>query len=152
MKFKRELTNGIIIFLGIGIYFIILEILGLSDQTYLRMLNIVFVIYGVNRTIKSNYETGVHGYLTNFLSALITSMIGAVLSVAALLIYIQFKGGEEYLRALSENFIFGGGKVSIQQYSIGLLFESSAASLAVVFVLMQYWKGKVETINTVDRR
>lgn len=152
MKFKRELTNGIIIFLGIGIYFIILEILGLSDQTYLRMLNIVFVVYGVNRTIKSNYETGVHGYLTNFLSALITSMIGAVLSVAALLIYIQFKGGEEYLRSLSENFIFGGGKVSIQQYSIGLLFESTAASLAVVFVLMQYWKGKVETINTVDRR
>ena len=152
MKFKRELINGIIIFLGIGIYFIILEILGLSDQTYLRMLNIVFVVYGVNRTIKENYQTGVHGYLTNFLSALITSMIGAVLSVAALLIYIQFKGGEEYLRALSENFIFGGGKVSIQQYSIGLLFESTAASLAVVFVLMQYWKGKVEIINKIDRR
>lgn len=152
MKFKRELINGIIIFLGIGIYFIILELLGLSDETYLRMLNIVFVVYGVNRTIKMNYESGVHGYLTNFLSAIITSMIGAILAVAALLVYIEIKGGEEYLRALSENFIFGGGKVSIQQYSIGLLFESTAASLAVVFVLMQYWKGKVETINTIDRR
>ncbi len=152
MKFKRELINGIIIFLGIGIYFIILELLGLSDQTYLRMLNIVFVAYGVNRTIKTNYETGVHGYFTNFISAIITSMIGAILSIAALLVYIEVKGGEEYLKGLSENFIFGGGALTIQHYSIGLLFESTAASLAVVFVLMQYWKGKVETINTVDRR
>lgn len=152
MKYQRELINGFIIFLGIGIYFIVLELLGLSDQTYLRMLNIVFAIYGVNRTIKSNAETGVHGYLTNFVSALLTAMIGAVLSIVALLIYLKFQGGEEYLKALSENFIFGGGKVSVQQYVIGLLFESTAGSLAIVFVLMQYWKGKVETINKIDRR
>lgn len=151
MKFKRELINGIIIFLGIGIYFIVLELLGLSDQTYLRMLNIIFAIYGVNRTIKQNYETGVHGYLTNFISALITGMIGAILSVSALLMYIQFQGGEEYLKSLSENFIFGGGTVTIQQYCIGLLFESTAGTIAIVFVLMQYWKGKVETINKTDR-
>ena len=152
MKYQRELINGIIIFLGIGIYFIVLELLGLSDQTYLRMLNIVFAIYGVNRTIKSNAETGTHGYLTNFVSALLTAMIGAALSIIALLVYIKFQGGEEYLKALSENFIFGGGKVSVQQYVIGLLFESVAGSIAIVFVLMQYWKGKVETINTIDRR
>ncbi len=152
MKFKRELINGIIIFLGIGIYFMVLELLGLSDQTYLRMFNIVFAIFGINRTIMQNYKTGVHGYLTNFLSAVITGMIGAILAVSSLLMYIQFQGGEEYLKALSENFIFGGGEVSIQQYCIGLLFESIAGTLAIVFVLMQYWKGKVETINTVDRR
>ena len=151
MKFKRELTNGIIMFLGISIYFIILELLGISDQAYLRMLNIVFVIYGVNRTIKANAESGIHGYFTNFISGLITAMIGAILSIIALLIYIDFKGGEQYLQALSENFIFGGGELSIEQYCLGLLFESSAGAFAVVFVLMQYWKGKVETINKIDR-
>lgn len=152
MKYKRELINGIIIYLGIGFYFIVLELLGLSDQTYLRMLNIVFAIYGVNRTIKTNAETGVLGYLTNFVSALMTAMIGAALSIISLLVYIKFQGGEEYLKALSENFIFGGGQVTVQQYVIGLLFESIAGSLAIVFVLMQYWKGKVETINTIDRK
>lgn len=152
MKFKREITNGIIIFLGIGIYFMILELLGISDQAYLRMLNIVFVIFGVNRTIKANAESGVHGYFTNFISGLLTAMIGAVLSIAALLFYINFKGGEEYLKSLSENFIFGGGELSIEQYCLGLLFEATAGAFAVVFVLMQYWKGKVENINTVDRR
>ena len=152
MKFKNELTNGIIIFLGIGIYFIILELLGISDQAYLRMLNIVFVLYGVNRTIKANAESGNHGYFTNFLSGLATAMIGAVLSVVALLIYINVRGGDEYLKSLSENFIFGGGDISIEQYAMGLFFESTAGAFAVVFVLMQYWKGKDENINTIDRR
>jgi len=150
MKFSRELTNGIIIFLGIGIYFIILEFAGLSDQVYLRFLNILFVAYGVNRTIKSNQADGIRGYNTNFVSAVMTSMIGAVLSIASLLAYVQYKGGEAYLKNLSDNFIFGGGELTINHYCIGLLFESVAASLIVSFCLMQYWKDKVEVINKVD--
>ncbi len=150
MQFKREFLNGFLIFLGIGIYFIILEFAGLSDIFYLRLLNVAIVVWGVNRTIKGNVEAGVRGYFTNLIAAIMTSMIGAVLSIASLLLYIEVKGGEEYLKQLAENFIFGGGEVTIQQYCIGLLFESAAASLAVSFSLMQYWKDKVEVINKVD--
>lgn len=150
MKFTRELTNGFIIFLGIGLYFIVLELLGLSDVFYLRLLNVLFVIYGVNRTIRANYQDGIRGYNKNLLSAIVTSMIGAVLSIASLLSYIYIKGGEPFLKKLAENFIFGGGDLTIQQYCIGLLFESTAASLIVSFCLMQYWKDKVEVINRVD--
>ena len=150
MKFKRELINGIIIFLGIGVYFLLLELLKLSHIFPLRILNILIVAYGVNRTIKSNQADGIRGYNTNFISAVVTSMIGAVLSIACLLAYIEFKGGEVYLKNLAENFIFGGGELTIQQYCIGLLFESTAASLIVSFCLMQYWKDKVEVINNVD--
>lgn len=150
MKFTRELTNGIIIFLGIGIYFLILDLLGLSHIFLLRILNIVIVAYGVNRTIKANQHDGIRGYNTNFISAIITSMIGALLSIGCLLAYIDFKGGEAYLKNLADSFIFGGGELTIQQYCIGLLFESTAASLIVSFCLMQYWKDKVEVINKVD--
>jgi hypothetical protein len=150
MKFTRELTNGFIIFAGIGLYFILLEVLGLSDIFYLRILNILFVVYGVNRTIQGNHADGIRGYNRNLLSAIITSMIGAFLSIGSLLAYIQFNGGEAYLKNLSDNFIFGGGELTINHYCIGLLFESSAASLIVSFCLMQYWKDKVEVINKVD--
>ncbi len=150
MNFKREFANGVIIFLGIGIYFLILELLGLSDIFYLRLVNVLFVIYGVNRTIKGNQAAGVRGYFPNLLAAIITSMIGAVLSIAALLIYIKVNGGEAFLKKLPDNFIFGGGDLSVEYYCIGLLFEASAASLAVSFCLMQYWKDKVEVINKVD--
>jgi hypothetical protein len=150
MKFKRELTNGILIFLCIGIYFIIMDLLKLSHIFYLRLVNIVFVIWGVNRTIKGNHEAGVRGYFANLIGAIMTSMIGAVLSIAGLLIYINFNGGDAYLKNLPDRFIFGGGDLSVEYYCIGLLFEASAASLAVSFCLMQYWKDKVEVINKVD--
>ena len=68
MKFTRELTNGIIIFLGIGIYFLILDFLKLSDLFILRIFNILIVAYGVNRSIKSNQAEGIRGYYTNFIS------------------------------------------------------------------------------------
>jgi hypothetical protein len=150
MKYSREIINGFIIFLGIGIYFLILQFLGLSDIFILRIFNIIFVIYGVNRTLQQNHADGIGGYNTNFLSAIMTSMIGALMSVAALLAFIEYKGGETYLKNLADSFIFGGGELTIHQYCIGLLFESSAASLMVSFCLMQYWKNKVEVINKVD--
>jgi len=150
MNLSRPLTNGFIIFLGIGIYFLIMDFLGLSNHFYLRALNLFIVVYGVNRTIKQNNADGIRGYNTNLLSAIVTSMIGALLSIAALLIYIHFKGGEEYLKTLSEGFLFGGGDLSIYQYCIGLLFESVATSLIVSFCLMQFWKSKVEKIDKVN--
>lgn len=116
----------------------------------LRIFNILFVVYGVNRTLTQNHSDGIRGYNTNLLSAVITSMVGAFLSVACLLAFIEYNGGEAYLKTLSDSFVFGGGELTIQQYCIGLLFESSAASLMVSFCLMQYWKNKVEVINKVD--
>jgi len=150
MKYSRELINGFIIFVGIGLYFLLIQLLGWSDVFILRIFNIVFVIFGVNRTLQQNHADGIRGYNTNLISAILTSMIGAALSVSALLAFIEFKGGEEYLKNLSDSFIFGGGELTIQQYCIGLLFESVAASLMASFCLMQYWKNKVEVINKVD--
>lgn len=150
MNTKRVIGNGVLIFLGIGIYFLLMEALGLSREFYLRVLNLFIVIYGVNKTLRENIVSGVRGYNTNLLAAITTSMIGAVLSVSALLTYIYFKGGEVYLESLSDAFLFGGGKASIYNYCTGLLFESVATSLIVSFCLMQYWKGKVENINIVD--
>lgn len=150
MNLQRVFTNGMIIFVGIGVYFLIMDYLGLANQFYLRVLNVFIVIFGVNRTIKQNYEAGVRGYNTNILSAIMTSMVGAILSIGCLLMYINFKGGEAYLKTLQEGFLFGGGNLSMYQYCIGLLFEASAASIIVSFSLMQFWKGKVETINKVD--
>lgn len=150
MKLSREFANGFIIFLGIGIYFLILEYLGLADEFYLRVLNLFIVAFGINRTIQMNYKDGIRGYNRHLVSAIITSMIGAALSIASLLAYIQYKGGEAYLETLSKGFLFGGGELTIHYYCIGLLFESIASSIIISFCLMQYWKDKVEVINKVN--
>ena len=142
MTISKELNNGILIFVGIGIYFLTMELLGLSDVFLLRMLNIFIVIYFLNKTIKSNYSEGKTEYLENLISGTLTALIGVFLSVAGLLIYISIKGGDVYLAKLSQNFLFGGGTPSVNQYCIGLLFEGIASSVIISFTLMQYWKDR----------
>lgn len=138
---SREFKNGFIIFVGIGIYFLIMELLGLSNNFYLRILNVFIVLYGTNRTIKANIFDGNEDYLGNLTSGAMTAFIGVILSIIGLDIYIHLRGGETYIRTLSEAFLFGGSP-SIYQYCLGLLFEGLASSAIGAFTLMQYWKGK----------
>ncbi len=73
MKLSKELTNGFIIFIGIGVYFLTMNMLGLSDLFYLRFFNIFFLIYGVNRTVVSNLSEGKKEFLFNTISAFATA-------------------------------------------------------------------------------
>ncbi|WP_293875320.1 hypothetical protein [Flavobacterium sp.] len=146
MKIAKELSNGIIIFVGIGIYFLIIEFFGLSHLLFLKMLNTLFVFYGVNRTLQANFASGKSGYVSNLLSAGITAILGVVLSVGGLLFYIYLRGGDSYLDTLSKDFLFGG-KPTANQYCIGVLFEGLASALIVVFVSMQYWRIKTSTAD-----
>ena len=141
MKLPKELFNGILIFIGIAIYFLLMEFFGLSKILYLRALNAAFVFYGVSRTLKSNINEGKLGYVSNLISSGLTAIIGVLLSVVGLLIYIYSKGGNEYINKLSGEFLFGG-KPSPNEYCIGVLFEGLASAVIVVFIAMQLWRNK----------
>ena len=140
MKLPRELVNGFLMSVSIALFFLLMEFLNLSDNYYLRILNLLFVFYWVNRTIKQNLMEGQNGYLSNLLSAGFTATFGVVISIAGLLFYIYNKGGTQYINRLSEQFIFGGA--SVNEYCFGLLFEGLASSMIVVFISMQFWRNK----------
>lgn len=140
MKLPRELVNGFLMSVSIALFFLLMEFLNLSDNYYLRILNLLFVFYWVNRTIKQNLMEGQNGYLSNLLSAGFTAIFGVVISIAGLLFYIYNKGGTQYINRLSEQFIFGGA--SVNEYCFGLLFEGLASSMIVVFISMQFWRNK----------
>ena len=140
MKLPRELVNGFLMSVSIALFFLLMEFLNLSDNYYLRILNLLFVFYWVNRTIKQNLTEGQNGYLSNLLSAGFTAIFGVVISIAGLLFYIYNKGGTQYINRLSEQFIFGGA--SVNEYCFGLLFEGLASSMIVVFISMQFWRNK----------
>lgn len=140
MKLPRELINGFLMSVSIALFFLLMEFLNLSDNYYLRILNLLFVFYWVNRTIKQNLMEGQNGYLSNLLSAGFTAIFGVVISIAGLLFYIYNKGGTQYINRLSEQFIFGGA--SVNEYCFGLLFEGLASSMIVVFISMQFWRNK----------
>ena len=142
MKLPKELINAIIIFVGISAYFLIIDLLNLSDILWLRMFNVLFVWYGVTRTLSYNVEHGKKDYAYNLFSAGTTAFVGVFLSIIGLVSYIHLRGGDEYVNNLSQDLLFGG-KPTANQYCIGILFEGVASALIVVFVSVQYWRSKM---------
>jgi len=142
MKNVTELRNGFIIFLGIGLFFLTMDLFGLADKNHLRALNAFIVLYGINKTIKMNLNNGITDYLENLISGFKTGIIGVLLGIVGLIIYIYIKGGESYLSTLSNTFFFLG-KTNIIMYCSVLFFEGVASSLIGSYLLMQYWKDVV---------
>lgn len=141
MKLSKELLNGILIFIGIALYFLLMTILGYENVTFLRVFNIIFVFYGVNRTIQMNLAEGKKVFVTNAVSAMMTSLVGVLLSIIGLLIYSNMKGGDSYVQSLSETFLFGGNP-TVNTYCISLLFEGIASTIIVTLLLMLYWNDR----------
>ncbi|KRD10374.1 hypothetical protein ASE21_11740 [Flavobacterium sp. Root901] len=141
MKLPKEIINGILIFAGIAVFFLLMEVLNLSNLFYLRLLNVFFIFYGVNRTLKMNLAEGKNGFVPNAISAMITSFTSVVISIAALLIYSYAKGGDRYVKSLSEAFMFGG-EPSVTTYCLSLFFEGTASCIIVTLLLMLYWNNK----------
>jgi len=137
MKLSKEFYNGCIIFIGISLYFLLMNALGYANVFYLRVLNIFIVFYGVNRTLQMNYREGKNDFVFNVASAMITSLIAVFLSIAGLVVYSYTKGGDSYIHSLSRSFLFGGNP-TITTYSISLLFEGIASSVIVTFLLIIY--------------
>lgn len=137
MKLPKEFRNGFIIFLGIGLYFLLMILLGLGNITALRLLNVVFVFYGVNQTIKMNLNEGKKNFVSNAISAFVTSLVGVFLSIIGLLFYSYMRGGDTYIQSLSKTFLFGGNP-TVNTYCISLLFEGIASSVIVTLLLMLY--------------
>lgn len=144
MKISKEVFNGATIFVGIGVYFLLINALGFADVYYLRLLNIIFVYYGVNKTIQMNIAEGKKTFISNATSAMMTSLVGVVLSVVGLIIYSYMKGGDNYVQSLSQTFLFGGNP-SVVTYSICLLFEGVASSVIVTLFAMLYWNNRLTT-------
>lgn len=144
MKISKEFQNGFLIFLGIAIYFLFMNLVGLSDVFYLRLFNTLFVLYGVNRTIMMNIHDG-EVLLANYAkSAMKTSLIGVFLSIIGLIIFSYLQGGDQYVQSLSKTFLFGGNP-SVMTYSICLLFEGIASTVVVTMLLLLYWNNRLVT-------
>jgi hypothetical protein len=144
MKPPKEILNGFIIFIAISVFFLLMEVLNLAHLFYLRLLNVFFVFYGVNRTIQMNLNEGKKKFITNAISAMFTSIVGVILSIIGLVIYSYLQGGDAFVQSLSETFLFGGNP-SIDAYSISLLFEGLASSVIITLLLMLYWNNRFTT-------
>jgi len=143
MKQSKEIINGLLIFFGISVYFLLMQALDQADNFFLRFFNLLIVYFGVYRTIKANFKEGKFAYGENLISSAFTAFYGVVLSFFGIIIYIYANGGQPFLDKLAPGFIFNGNP-TVAEYCFGLLFEGIVSSAVIVFISMQYWKGKTD--------
>lgn len=139
---RLEIINGILIFILLGLFFLILDFLGYSDNIYLRFFNIFFVFFGINRVVSHKVKNGETGYFRNFRSALITSLIAALLSVIGLAIYLTYFKENASISDLARSIIMGDKDVDLLKYCAALLVEGLVSSFILTFVFMQYCRIK----------
>ncbi|MGO4819902.1 MULTISPECIES: hypothetical protein [unclassified Flavobacterium] len=142
MKFPKELINGILIFIGISIYYLLMGLLGFSDLYYLRFLSVLFVFYGINRTIKMNLSEGRKNLATDAGSALITGVIGVLLSIVGIIVFAYLNGGDNYVHSLPKTFSLGGDP-TLMRYSISLLIEGISSVVIITMLLLFYWNNRL---------
>ncbi|MEX2483578.1 MAG: hypothetical protein WED10_03430 [Brumimicrobium sp.] len=131
------IKNGLLIFILTGLYFILLEALGMADNALLKFVNFIFVLIGVNNTLKYASKNGVD-YLRKFISGVITVFIGVLLSAVALFIYLNaFETAE--ISSYAKTLIPAGTNF---QYAAVVFVEGFVSSVVIVFIMLQYWKNE----------
>ncbi|MFZ4105322.1 hypothetical protein [Flavobacterium sp.] len=141
MKLSKEITNGLIIFFGIALYFFFMKLIGLEKLIYPRFLNIFIVYYGMSRTLKANKGQNRLGFGKNLFDIIQTGLIGVVLSVVGLYVYIYYNGGQSFLDHLSQGYLTGKNP-TVAEYCFAVFSEGIGSIVILAFVSMQLLKYK----------
>ncbi|TXD48263.1 hypothetical protein [Polaribacter sp. IC073] len=137
---KIIIKNALVITLLIGGFFLVSTLLGLEENPFLRFLNLVFVLLGIYLAIKEsvfvNKETN---YMTNLGIGIRTSALAVFLSIAGIIVYIQFIN-PNFISVMSNSFLIGGS-LSLPEIIITLVIEGMASSFIGSFIIMQFYKN-----------
>lgn len=138
-----EINNGLKAFLALGIYFLIIEALGIKHTTFLRLLNIFIVAYFTNKAIISRKSNN-QNFISLFGSAFFTNLIAVALSTISLTGYIYFFRGSDHINTLAQPLLaIGSFKLNLSQFAFAIFAEGFASGVVLSFGMMQYWKNKL---------
>lgn len=138
-----ELKNGFLMAVLLGIYFIVLVIIGWSDNIFFKAGNALIAAFAIHQSIKaskilSNGSTN-KSYLTHLGAGILTGIFGTLFSLAGLGVFL-YAFPDSYENMLQSSIIPANTTV---QLFIGLLTEGVSGTIVVSLVLMQYWKNFV---------
>lgn len=130
---------GLSAFAGIAAFFLAMKLVGLEDVAWLRIFNLVIVIYMTIRLAKRLFY--LHGkleYVDGLGSLFVANAIAVVLSLLGLGIYVWL---------IDPQFVYTVQSGSLWSPNLGLssmvmhlFMEGMAGSVIISFATMQYWK------------
>lgn len=144
---KIILINASKIYFGIVLFFFLMKFFNLEGVTELRLLNFIFVFWGINSALKKNIFTNhENDYIQNLYVGFATSFMAIILLGLSLNIYLSFI--DPTLIATIEDLKIWGSNLNPILITFAIFIEGISSSLICTFILMQYWK-KYKTVNNV---
>lgn len=140
MKHSRNAIHfGLKMFAGIGLFFIITNIIGLGHVTELRLVNILIIMFFSARLARENViDNEKINYLENLSSLFLANVINVALSVIGFVIYVSFID-PSFFAIIKEGLLFAHVE-NLYQVVFILAAEGLAGGAVVSFGMMQYWK------------
>ncbi|MDB4297581.1 hypothetical protein N9901_02375 [Flavobacteriaceae bacterium] len=136
---KIILKNSLKIYSAIVGFYLFMKIIGMADILEFRVLNILFVIWGINSAIKANiHENFDNSYLTNLSIGFSTGILAIISVIASMIVYVHFVDAE--LMILLENSSVWGSSLTLPKVVFAMTIEAMASCVISTFILMQYWK------------
>ena len=140
-KFRSEIIYGLLMFALVVVYFTLLRTMDLHQNIWLRLVNVLFVLFAINLSIRTQVEAGSKRYLSNFSSGVVTMLVGTVLSTIAIIVYLKVTGAGE-LTTIQDTETEAGEAFNAFQFGMQLFIEGVIAGFILVFMSMQFWKSK----------
>ncbi|MCZ4407462.1 DUF4199 domain-containing protein [Cryomorphaceae bacterium 1068] len=137
---SKGFVYGLIMAAGLVAYFLLMKLLGLETNFYLRIFNFIILIAGVyflmrNEIVRSTQSVTYFEGLGLGLRATVSSVIVFLIFLAG---YINFFD-PEFMQILKESEIWGTD-ITLSQAVTGILIEGIASSVVISFAWMQYFK------------
>ncbi|MDO3695030.1 hypothetical protein QVZ41_09265 [Wenyingzhuangia sp. chi5] len=143
---KIVLKNAAKIYAAIVGFYFFMKLIGMSDVVEFRILNILFVIWGINSSIKNNIHQNMdNNYLTNLSMGFSTGLLGIIGVIASMVLYITFIDSSLMMTLQSTS--FWGNNLTLPKVVFSMTIEAMASCVISTFILMQYWKKhKIESL------
>lgn len=143
MEWKSSIVRtGLYSFAGIAGLFLFMKLFGLEDQTWMRFLNILFIVYFTNRLARQQHKTGVDkNYLRAWVGLIMANVLTVALSFISFVIYVEFIDPD-----FMNHFVGGilwNNHITLGQAALTLFTEGIGTAVAISFIIMQYWNYPV---------
>jgi hypothetical protein len=137
---KKTIKYGGFIALGLIAYFLIVRLLGLHENSWLRLLNGVIVAFGIYKVIKDvKAESGVNfNYFDGFKAGIISGFVATLIFTFFMGIYI-FYLDTEFAEKITAMSLGSASTVPVSLLFI-ILIEGFASTVILSLLFMQKFK------------
>ncbi|MGM0579787.1 MAG: DUF4199 domain-containing protein [Bacteroidota bacterium] len=144
------LIGGILVFIGLVVYFLIMNVVGLVHNLELRALNIFIMGAGVFYSIKSIKEKNEE---FNYFKGIGTGMLTAVVSslTFSIFIFIYLLSNPDFLQEIKNVEPFGN-YLNAFLISFIIIMEGSGSGFFLSFGIMQWYKKRTPDRFLRDQR